>query len=186
MTPGLPVTVVQDPVTVTIQGLDDTTNTIKLETPQPLKGEIKAALAITEPIKTEIKAALAITEPIKTEVKAALAITEPIRTESKLSATSELDIKPVVVDQCLNLRLGPLPPTCVRQPYQLHLGLTLFGVEIFGVNLNGESQVMVSELPAKPQLAWGDEHAAAGRTAAAPPVAKPEFREAPLRIRLGP
>lgn len=153
-----PVTVVQEPVTVTIEGLDDTTNTIKLETPQPLKAETKTTLAITEPIKTE----------------------------SKLSVTSELDIKPLALDQCLNLRLGPLPPTCIRQPYQLRFGLTLFGVEIFGVNLNGESQVMVSELAATPQVAWGGEYAASARPAPAPAAAKAEFREAPLRIRLGP
>lgn len=163
-----PVTVVAEPITVTVQGLDDTTNTIRLETPQPVKAETKAELIIKDPIKIESKAELAITEPIRTETRA------------------DLDIKPVALDQCLNIRLGPLPPTCIRQPYQLHLGLTLFGIEIFGVSLSGESQVLVSELATRPQVAWGGEQALVAP--ADPPAVAPAAGAggAPVRIRLGP
>lgn len=121
-----------DPTTVDIVGLDNTHNTITLETPKPLQAESKATLLIPEPIRTESKA--------------------------------ELDVKPLAFDQCLNIRFGPLPPTCLRQPYQQHFGITLFGVEILGFNLTGESQLVVDNLPSKPQIAWGGEKAAGHET----------------------
>src|SRR5262245_62104995 len=149
-----PVTVVAEPVTVNVQGLDDTANRITLETPQPVKAETKTELVIKEPIKTESK--------------------------------TDLDIKPVALDQCLNIRLGPLPPTCVRQPYRFHLGLTLFGVEVFGVSVSGESQVLVSELVTRPQVAWGGEQAVAAHAPSPPVTPAARAPGSPVRIRLGP
>jgi hypothetical protein len=138
-----PITINTEPVSVEIKGLDNIKNTIRLETPQPVKGESKAELVISQPIRLESKGELVIPQPIR------------------LEGTAEVDIKPLVLDQCLNIRLSPLPPTCIRLPYQQHIGLTLFGVEVIGFNLAGEAQVLVSDLPSKPQIAWGGEQAAA-------------------------
>jgi hypothetical protein len=134
-----PITVNNNPATVTIPGLDNIKETITLQTPQPLRSE--TTLKIPDTIRTEGKAELAITQPIRTEAKA------------------ELDIKPLEVDQCLTIRIAPLPPTRVRQPYQQHFGVTLFGVEWLGYNLEGELQTIVSDLQVPPQVAWGGEQA---------------------------
>jgi hypothetical protein len=138
-----PVTVVQEPVTVTVEGLDDTTNTVKLETPQPLRSETTSTLVIRDPIRTE--------------------------------STASLDVKPLALDQCLHVRLGPLPPTCIRQPYRLHVGLTFFGVEVFGLSVRGEAETTVTDIPTRPQVVSGDREGAA-----------PAAGGRPLRIRLGP
>ena len=160
-----PITVNNNPATVNLQGLDNIKDTITLQTPTPLKSETKSEINFPTPIKTETKAELAITKPIQTESKA------------------ELDIKPLTLDQCLTIRLAPLPPTCVRQPYQQHFGVTLFGIELLGFNLEGETQTIISNLPRQPQVDWGSEQPAQ-HLAASQPQVRPAA-EAGLRIRLG-
>ncbi len=134
-------------------------------------------------IKSDSRIELAVSEPIRTEStsRTELAITEPIRSDS--DSRLSLDIRPVAVDLCLNVDIGRLPPTCIRQPYQHHFGITLFGLEILGFNMAGESRILIEDMPAKPQVAWGGEQATphpVTRTA----NARPEPGGG-LRIRLG-
>ncbi|MBV7335260.1 hypothetical protein KFU94_44875 [Chloroflexi bacterium TSY] len=140
-----PITIDVNPTTVTLEGLDNINSNITLNTPQPLKTDSRTEVVLPQPLKTE----LAITEPIRTE----LAITEPIRTESK----AELDVKPLVFDQCLTIKLDPLPPTCIRQPYQQHFGITILGVEVMGFSVSGELRHIVDETDKRPQVVWGGE-----------------------------
>lgn len=158
-----PITVTNNPSTVEIQGLDNIKDTIILETPQPLKSDTKSEFIFSQPIKTESKTELAFPQPIQT------------------ISSAELDIKPLLFDQCLSIRFDPLPPTCIRQPYQQHFGVTLFGVELIGFNLEGETQMIITDLPKQPQIAWGGEQA---RIQNSPERVQPA-EESPLRIRLG-
>jgi hypothetical protein len=82
-----------------------------------------------------------------------LVVPLPVRTETAL------DIRPVTMDLCLNINFGRIPPTCIRQPYHHHFGMTLFGVEIFGFTLSGEQRIIIDDLPDKPAVAWGGEEA---------------------------
>ena len=129
--------------TVEIKGLDNIKATADIKLPQPFKTDTTIDLKLPQPFKTESKQELD------------MAITRPIETDSK-SAMS-LDIRPMTVDLCLKVSLGPIPPTCIRQPYHTHFGLTLYGQELFGFNYSGESQVIVQDLPKQPQVAWGGE-----------------------------
>ena len=157
--------------TLDIVGLDDINSRTELVLPQPFRTEStsRTELAVTQPIVTESTS--------RTE----LAVTQPIVTES--TSDLSLDIKPVAVDLCLNVNLGQIPPTCVRLPFQQHFGITLFGVEILGFNIAGESRIVIEDLPNKPQIAWGGEQV----------LSHPEPRRASaqrepgggLRIRLG-
>lgn len=142
-----PITVNSGDVTVDVKGLNDIKSAVTLATPQPLRLETDSGVKLDQSLKSESR--------LDTASKVELAITQPIKTES----TAGLDIKPLALDQCLRISLGPLPPTCVRQPYQQRIGFTLFGVEIFGFNLSGETQVMVTDIPAKPHVALGGEQA---------------------------
>jgi hypothetical protein len=151
-----PITIDVNPSTVTLAGLDNINSTITLSTPEPLKTESRTELAFPQPLKTE------------------LAIPDPIKTESK----AELDVKPLVFDQCLNISLDPLPPTCIRQPYQQHFGVTVFGVEVFGFEVTGELRHIIDEKPKRPQVVWGGE-AETGRA-----LPQPQSKRG-LRIRLG-
>ena len=121
--------------TVEIQGLDN----------------VKLTLALPQPLQT--RSELVVPQPFRTESRQELAVTEPVVTDSR--NTMSLDIRPVAIDLCSKTSLGPLPPTCIRQPYQHHFGFTLFGVEWLGMNFSGESQMIVQDLPKQPQVAWG-------------------------------
>jgi hypothetical protein len=122
-----PITVNSGPVTVTIDGLDN----IKVD----------GTLAVPKPIDLDTSLTLKVPDPIKTDSKLAFTIPEPIKTDSKAA----IDLRPVVLDQCLRLSLGPLPATRVCLPNRQRVGLTLFGVEVFGLTLDGEAQVIVGE-----------------------------------------
>lgn len=105
---------------------------------------------------SNIRTELVLPQPLRMENR--FAITEPIVTQS--SSDIGLDIRPVVMDFCLKFEIGKLPPTCIRQPYQHHFGITLFGVEILGFNFAGESQVEISEVQKQPQVTWGGQSSA--------------------------
>jgi hypothetical protein len=163
--------------TVEIQGLDNIKQTLTLVLPQPFKTDSRQELVLPQPLRTESRQEIAVTQPIVTEGRNALS----------------LDIRPMTVDLCLNVNMGPPAPTCIRQPYQHHFGLTLFGMELMGLNFSGESQTIVQDVPKQPQVAWGSPEPAhrPGHKAAGPPAAQarpaggtPEPR-AGLRIRLG-
>lgn len=142
-----PITINTDAVTVDVKGLDDTHLT--LATPQPLS--TKSDLNINQKLDSTLKSQ----NSLETDSKFALAITEPIVSQS----TAELDLKPIALDQCVRISFGPLPSTCVRQPYHQHFGFTLFGMEIFGFSVAGESQVLVTDIPTKPKVTLVGEQA---------------------------
>jgi hypothetical protein len=102
---------------------------------------------------SDIRTELVLPQPLKTESR--FAITEPIVSQS--SSDIGLDIRPMVMDFCFKFEFGKLPPACIRKPYQHHFGITLFGMEILGFNLSGESRVIIGEVQKQPQVAWGGE-----------------------------
>ena len=135
-----PITINTDAVTVDIKGLDNAHLT--LATPQPLAVNTKSDFNVNtkndfnvqENLESHLKSESTLSSVSKLSTDSKIAL-EPIVTQS----TAQLDLKPLALDQCLRISFGPLPPTCVRQPYQQHFGFTLFGMEIFGFILAGES-----------------------------------------------
>ncbi len=122
-----PIGITTGPVTVGITGLDD----IKVD----------SKLAVTQPIDTSLT--LSVPSPITTDSKLTYAFPDPIKTEAKAA----IDLQPVVVDQCLRLSVGALPPTLVRLPNRQRVAFTLFGVEVLGFTLEGETKLVVQDLP---------------------------------------
>lgn len=132
-----PITVNSGPVTVAVTGLNDIKVDGKLAVTEPI--ETKLTLSVPEPIKGELKSD--VKSDLTSDGKFAFTIPEPIRTDSKAA----IDLQPVVLDQCLRLSLGPLPATRICLPNRQRIGLTLFGVEVLGLTLDGEAQVLVGE-----------------------------------------
>ena len=105
------------------------------------------------PLATEMT--LRVPDPIRTEMNSVtqMAITEPIETKSDM----RVDVQPVVVDLCVTANIGKVPRLCIRRPYNHHLGFTVMGVEVLGVNLVGERSTIVDDLPPRPAVAFGGE-----------------------------
>ena len=64
-----------------------------------------------------------------------------------------VDLKPVALDVCLKTS-SELPQGQICQPFSFHLGVTWFGMEIFGLNFGGESRIVMQDLPKKPAIDW--------------------------------
>jgi hypothetical protein len=133
-----------------IQGLDD----------------IQVTLNVPDPITTNststTTSSLAITQPIQLDTSSQMAITQPIVMDTTSSMTldvkplsMELDVKPVVMDLCVTLKLADLPTQQVRRPYERSYALTLFGREVLGLHMSGESQIIIEDLPHGPSMVWG-------------------------------
>jgi len=133
---------------LSITGLDN----IKFAVTQPI--ETALTLHVPETVKTDSKATISVPDVVRGDAKVALSFPEPIRTESR----AELDLKPVALDQCLRLSLGPLPPTQVCLPNRQRIGFTLFGMEVFGVTLDGEARILVGDAPKAPHLVAAPSH----------------------------
>jgi hypothetical protein len=132
-----PITVNSGPVTVAVTGLNDIKVDAKVAVTDPI--ETKLTLSVPEPVKGELKSD--VRSDLTSDGKFAFTIPEPIRTDAKAA----IDLQPVVLDQCLRLSLGPLPATRICLPNRQRIGLTLFGIEVLGLTLEGEAQVLVGE-----------------------------------------
>jgi hypothetical protein len=71
---------------------------------------------------------------------------EPLSLNS--DSKSEIDLKPVAVDSCTTIKLAPLPPSRIEQPYSQHFGFTFMGVELFGFNTSGRYETLLNTPPA--------------------------------------
>ncbi|MBS1800431.1 MAG: hypothetical protein JSS95_11450 [Acidobacteria bacterium] len=99
-------------------------------------------------------------------VNSTLAVTQPVVTQSTsnsdskldlkvepLSVTSDsnsvVDLKPVAVDSCQTIKIAPLPPIRMEQPYSQHFGFTFMGMELFGFTTSGRYETLLND-PVKP------------------------------------
>ncbi len=150
--------------TVEIVGLDDIKVTARLE-PTPL--ETKSTQTVDGTLETKSDVTLETKSDVTSDSKSALSV----------------DLKPVALDVCLNSKL---PHGEIEQPFSWHVGLTWFGMEVFGVNFGGESRVVLKDPPRKPVVEWP-----AQQNAASPPAPPPRSgdpfppaRERGLRVRI--
>jgi hypothetical protein len=60
-----------------------------------------------------------------------------------VTTSSTIDLEPVTVDSCVRLELGNLPATDVHTPYQQRWAVEVLGVELFALNVSGETTTSV-------------------------------------------
>ena len=58
---------------------------------------------------------------------------------SSVDTTSSVDLKPVAVDTCVRLELGPPPATEVCTPYEQTWGWSVLGLELFAITVRGST-----------------------------------------------
>jgi hypothetical protein len=108
---------------------------------------VNSNLAITQPIVSQSTSNSTSTATTNSTANVDLKL-EPLAVDLKvepLSVTSDskslIDLKPVVVDSCQTIKLAPLPPIHMEQPYSQHFGFTFMGMELFGFTMSGKSEV---------------------------------------------
>ena len=84
---------------------------------------------------------------------------EPLSVTS--DSKSEIDLKPVAVDSCTTIKLAPLPPSHMEQPYSQHFGFTFMGVELFGFSTSGRYETFLNN--PSPPAPRGIRHEHSGR-----------------------
>jgi hypothetical protein len=65
-------------------------------------------------------------------------------------AAIAMDLKPLQVDLCLKVGLERLPSTNICRSSAQHVGVTLFGVEIVGLNYSSDGKTGVEDLGNRP------------------------------------
>jgi len=104
---------------------------------------INSNVAVTEPIVTQSTSKTDSTLDLKVEPLNVDLKVEPL----KVSADSAIDLKPVAIDSCQTLKLAPLPPIKLEQPYSQHFGLTFMGMELWGINVSGRFDTSLHSPP---------------------------------------
>jgi hypothetical protein len=107
-------------VTSSLSGLDDMKLTLAGGTTNTNNGE-----------NTVHSDATITLEPVTT--------TSAVTTTSSVDTTSTVDLKPVAVDTCVRLELGPPPATEVSTPYEQTWGWSVLGLELFALTVRGSS-----------------------------------------------
>lgn len=142
-------------------------------------------------VKSDAKQELLISQPIKTisEIKS----DSDLNTNSQINSNSDsrnalsVDLKPVSLDLCLNSS-SKLPQGVIHQPFNVHLGFTMFGMEFFGVNFAGDSRITLQDLPKRPAVEWpAQQNAAPGCEPCdtrAPQHDSPAVQQHGLRVRV--
>jgi hypothetical protein len=88
-------------------------------------------------------------EPVKADIDANSIIElKPVKAD--VDTSSVIDLKPVAVDSCQTIKLAPLPPIHIDQPYSHHFGFTFMGMELWGFTISGKSETHLHS-PSKPQ-----------------------------------
>lgn len=107
-------------VTSTLAGLDDMSLTLDGGTTTTLAGE-----------NTVHSDATITLEPVTSN--------STVTSESSVDTNSTVDLKPVAVDTCVRLELGPPPATEVCTPYEQQWAWSLLGHELFAITVRGST-----------------------------------------------
>jgi hypothetical protein len=141
---------------------------------------INSNLAVTQPIVTQSTSKSDSTSKNDSTVDLKM---EPLKVSS--DSTSAIDVKPLAIDSCQTLKLAPLPPIHVEQPYSQHFGITFMGMEVWGFNISGKSGTFLHS-PAKAQhyVARAGESCECCGEAEHKPQAAPAQPRSGLRVRV--
>ena len=119
-------------VTSSLTGLDDMKLTLAGGTTNTNNGEntVHSDATITlEPVTT--------TSTVNTT--SSIESSSDVTSNANVATTSSVDLKPVAVDTCVRLELGPPPATEVCTPYEQTWGWSVLGLELFALTVRGSA-----------------------------------------------
>jgi hypothetical protein len=114
---------------------------------------VNSNLAVTTPIVTQATSKNDSTANLNLKVEPLTLKLEPVKVDldtnsvielkpvkADVDTSSVIDLKPVAVDTCQTIKLAPLPPIHIDQPYSHHFGFTIMGMELWGFTISGKSE----------------------------------------------
>ncbi|KRF29084.1 hypothetical protein [Phycicoccus sp. Soil802] len=119
-------------VTSSLTGLDNMKLTLAGGTTNTNNGEntVHSDATITlEPVTT--------TSTVNTT--SSIESSSDVTSNANVATTSSVDLKPVAVDTCVRLELGPPPATEVCTPYEQTWGWSVLGLELFALTVRGSA-----------------------------------------------
>jgi hypothetical protein len=144
---------------------------------------VNSNLAVTQPIVTQSTSKSDSTASLDLKIEPLDLKIEPIKAD--VNTNSLIDLKPVAVDSCTTIKLAPLPPIRVEQPYSQHFGFTYMGMELFGFTMSGKSEMFLHS-PPKPQYQSVQPPASQASEAHGDPANQTTTRpRSGLRVRIG-
>ncbi|MEO6966148.1 MAG: hypothetical protein ABI076_09675 [Acidobacteriaceae bacterium] len=163
--------------------IDSDLDNIRINNIAPIN--VNSTLDVKSPIKTESTS----DSTTKSDATATVDLTikpldlkiEPLKIDS--NSNSVIDLKPIAVDSCSTIKIAPLPPMRIEQPYSQHFGFTWMGMELFGFTTSGQYDTLVNnQAKSGPCKCHSQaERDAPGESAAASPVKPPQGG---LRVRV--
>jgi hypothetical protein len=118
--------------------------------------DVNSTIAVPDPIVTQSSSNSDADIDLKVEP---LSVSSD--SKSEIDSRSEIDLKPVAVDSCTTIKLAPLPPSHMEQPYSQHFGFTFMGVELFGFSTSGRYETFLNN--PSPPAPRGIRHEHSGR-----------------------
>jgi hypothetical protein len=118
--------------------------------------DVNSTIAVPDPIVTQSSSNSDADIDLKVEP---LSVSSD--SKSEIDSRSEIDLKPVAVDSCTTIKLAPLPPSHMEQPYSQHFGFTFMGVELFGFSTSGRYETFLNN--PSPTAPRGIRHEHSGR-----------------------
>jgi hypothetical protein len=124
--------------------IDSDLDNIRINNIAPIN--VNSTLDVKSPIKTESTS----DSTSKSDATATVDLTikpldlkiEPLKIDS--NSTSVIDLKPVALDSCSTIKIAPLPPIRIEQPYSQHFGFTWMGMELFGFTTSGQYDTLLN------------------------------------------
>ncbi|WP_406829325.1 hypothetical protein ABEG17_09985 [Pedococcus sp. KACC 23699] len=115
-------------VTSNLSGLDDMKFTVAGGTTNTNNGE--------NTLHTDATVTL---QPVTTTSTVTAGVDSTLKSDSSVDTRSSLDLKPVAVDTCVRLELGPPPATEVCMPYDQQWSWSVLGVDLFAITVRGST-----------------------------------------------
>ncbi len=142
---------------------------------------VNSNLNVQNPIKTESTSKSDATAKVDLTIQPLDLKIEPLKIDS--NSNSVIDLKPVALDSCSTIKIAPLPPIRIEQPYSQHFGFTWMGMELFGFTTSGQYDTLLNN-PGKssPCKCHSQEEPHASREPLASSPAPPQ--QGGLRVRV--
>ncbi|MEP6855073.1 MAG: hypothetical protein ABJA33_06370 [Pedococcus sp.] len=127
-------------VTSNLAGLEDMKLTLDGGTTTRLEGDstVHSDATITlQPVTSTSTVTAAVDATLKSD--STLKSDATVSSTSAVDTRSSVDLKPVAVDTCVRLELGPPPATEVCMPYDQQWSWSLLGLELFAISVRGST-----------------------------------------------